>query len=118
MFSAGETGQVPDLAGTDRGSIFSVTASSASRRILSLLVGDYGDLRDKYWPAPEAPAFFVSTRGKRLLYENVYHEGRGRTTRPVAPSPLMGLVVSWTASQRRVGPVALSLAQNRTKAAC
>jgi integrase len=35
-------------------------------------LGDYGDLRDKYWPEPEAPAFFVSTRGKRLLYENVH----------------------------------------------
>ena len=35
-------------------------------------LGDYADLRDKYWPEPEAPAFFVSTPGKRLLYENVH----------------------------------------------
>ena len=35
-------------------------------------LGDYADLRDKLWPEPEAPAFFVSTPGKRLLYENVH----------------------------------------------
>ena len=35
-------------------------------------LADYADLRDKLWPGPEAPAFFVSTPGKRLLYENVH----------------------------------------------
>jgi integrase len=35
-------------------------------------LGDYADLRDTLWPEPKAPAFFVSTTGKRLLYENVY----------------------------------------------
>ena len=35
-------------------------------------LGDYADLRDTLWPEPKTPAFFVSTTGKRLLYENVY----------------------------------------------
>jgi integrase len=35
-------------------------------------LGDYADLRDTLWPEPKAPAFFVSTAGKRLRYENVY----------------------------------------------
>lgn len=35
-------------------------------------LGAYADLRDTLCPKPKAPAFFVSTAGKRLLYENVY----------------------------------------------
>jgi len=35
-------------------------------------LNDYADLRDKRWPEPKAPAFFVSAAGTRLRYENVY----------------------------------------------
>jgi integrase/recombinase XerD len=35
-------------------------------------LGDYADLRDRLWPEPGSPAFFVSTAGKRLIYENVH----------------------------------------------
>lgn len=31
----------------------------------------YADLRDEIWPEPASPAFFVSTAGTRLAYENV-----------------------------------------------
>jgi len=37
----------------------------------------YGRLRDQHWPRPKAPAFFLSTAGTRLLYENVYKTFRG-----------------------------------------
>ena len=34
-------------------------------------LAEYAHLRDRHWPHPKAPAFFVSTVGKRLLYENI-----------------------------------------------
>lgn len=34
----------------------------------------YGQLRDRLCPAPATPAWFVSTTGTRLIYNNVHHE--------------------------------------------
>lgn len=31
----------------------------------------YASLRDRHWPCPKAPAFFLSTAGTRLFYENI-----------------------------------------------
>jgi integrase len=37
----------------------------------------YARLRDERWPRPKAPAFFLSTAGTRLRYENVSRTFRG-----------------------------------------
>jgi integrase len=34
-------------------------------------LADYARLRDRHWPCPKAPAFFLSLAGTRLFYENV-----------------------------------------------
>lgn len=54
---------------------------------------DYARLRDRHWPKPTTPAFFISTRGGRLaksafnptfakLIQQVGLEGRGQRPRP------------------------------------
>jgi integrase/recombinase XerD len=53
----------------------------------------YARLRDRQWPAPSTPAFFLSTRGGRLGRDTVHHvfprlirevglDGRGQRARP------------------------------------
>jgi integrase/recombinase XerD len=37
----------------------------------------YCAIRDRCWPRPASPAFFLSTAGTRLFYENVYKTFRG-----------------------------------------
>jgi len=37
----------------------------------------YARVRDRHWPNPKSPAFFLSTAGTRLFYENVYKTFRG-----------------------------------------
>ncbi len=38
---------------------------------------EYAQVRDRHWPEPKSPAFFLSTAGTRLFYENVYKTFRG-----------------------------------------
>jgi len=38
---------------------------------------EYRQVRDRRWPRPKSPAFFLSTAGTRLFYENVYKTFRG-----------------------------------------
>jgi len=75
--------RIGELIGLDRGdfdreerTLLVRNAKFSDTRLLPLhestaeALGDYAELRDRLWPEP--PAFFVSTAGKRLIYENVH----------------------------------------------
>ncbi len=50
-------------------------------------LAEYAHLRDRHWPHPKAPAFFVSTVGKRLLYENINWTFRRLLRQAGLPAP-------------------------------
>lgn len=59
----------------------------------TLALGKYALLRDRQWPEPDTPAFFISTRGQRLTASDVHYafprlihriglQGRGQRAMP------------------------------------
>jgi integrase/recombinase XerD len=59
----------------------------------STALGDYRDIRERHWPQPATPAFFLSSRGERVLAGSFHDtfrvivkhaglEGRGERCRP------------------------------------